>query len=247
VRSKVATKASRPEEPRLLSPSKGYRDEALGLIFAPFARGDGFRHGAIGSTGFGKTFSTRIVIAQALERGIVDVVLTHDVKGAQPEFEGVYLRTVEEAANAGDANHLVFRGDPYSGQQLEVEAVAELGMRLAQRERLRVLLNIGELGNATTEGGRGWRSPSALWFLTQGRALGCSFTWTVQQPKRAPDEIFDLSSTIAYHHLDERSANYLGGTLLLEEQMVRVMPELIEGEFVVRPQGREWNRRVYRF
>ncbi|MFL5310766.1 MAG: hypothetical protein ACJ79H_09980, partial [Myxococcales bacterium] len=137
--------------------------------------------------------------------------------------------------------------DPRGDVQLEAESVAELGKRLAQREELRVLLNIGELGNCLTDGGRSWRAPSALWFSAQGRALGACLTWTVQQPKRCPDEIFDQSTTVAFHHLDARSSNYLGNTLLLDDDLVRVLPLLARGEFVLWQQGLEWNHRVYRF
>ena len=248
MRSKVAAKPGGAEIARVLPPQKGSRDEALRLIFAPCKQGDGFRHGAIGAPGFGKTYATRIVIDEALGHGLVDVALTHDVKGSVAEFEGFECKQIAEAAGAGDSAHLVFRGDPRAElAQLEAEDVAQLGKRLVQREQLRVLLNIGELGNCLTDGGRSWRSQSTLWFSAQGRALGACMTWTVQQPKRCPDEIFDQSTTIAFHHLDARSANYLGNTLLLDQQMVDVLPQLARGEFVLWQQGLEWNRKVYRF
>jgi hypothetical protein len=85
------------------------------------------------------------------------------------------------------------------------------------------------------------------WFSSQGRVLRGCLTWTTQQPKRTPDEIFDQSTTIAYFHLDRRSANYLGGTLLLDEEMVEVISKLARGEFVLYQPGLEWNRKVYRF
>jgi hypothetical protein len=245
----VAAEEERAKGARALSPSPGESREALGLIFSPLERGDGFRHGAIGAPGYGKTYGLRYVIDEALERQLVDVVLSHDTKGSTAEFTGLECRTVEDAAQAGqhDERHLVFRGDPYEDVLVDVEDVALLGKRLAQKERLTVLLNVGELKDALTDGGRSWRSPTTLWFSAQGRSLRACLTWTVQQPKRAPDEIFDQSTTIAFHHLDARAANYLGGTLLLDEDMVSVLPRLDQGEFVLWQQGIEWNRRVYRF
>ena len=235
------------EKPRLVRAEKGTSAEALGLIFSPLKRGDGFRHGAIGAPGYGKTYGLRQVLAAALEHDQVDVVLTHDVKGAEPEFpDGHQCKSLADALQ--DENpHKVFRGDFYEDRVIEVEEVALLGKSLVQRERLRVVLNVGELRDALTEGGRSWKSPTTLWFSAQARAIKGCFTWTVQQPKRAPDEIFDQSTTIAFHHLDKRSANYLGGTLLLDEDLVAILDTLENGEFVLWQQGVDWNRRVYRF
>jgi hypothetical protein len=246
MRSKVAAEAAQQEESRLVRPEKGTSAEALGLIFAPIERGDGFRHGAIGAPGYGKTYGLRHVINSAIEQDLVDVVLSHDVKGAKAEFDGHFCFAVDQAKES-DYPHKVFRPDWYKDLTIDVEDVAQLGKRLLQKEQLRVLLNVGELRDALTDGGRGWKSPTTLWFSAQARAIQGSLTWTVQQPKRAPDEIFDQSTTIAFHHLDRRSANYLGGTLLLDEEMVEVISQLANGEFVLWQQGIEWNRRVYRF
>lgn len=247
MRSKVAADPAQQEKPRLVSPQKGESAEALGLIFAPLKKGDGFRHGAIGAPGYGKTYGLRKVLAAALEQDQVDIVLSHDIKGSEDEFPDAHqCKTMGEAA--GDHNpHQAFRGDPYNDQVVDVEEVALLGKHLLQKDRLRVILNVGELRDALTEGGKSWKSPTTLWFSAQARALKGCLTWTVQQPKRAPDEIFDQSTTIAFHHLDKRSANYLGNTLLLDENLVEVLDKLDNGEFVLWQQGIEWNRRVYRF
>jgi hypothetical protein len=252
MRSKVAAEAAQQEESRLVRPEKGTSAEALGLIFAPIVeRGEGFRHGAIGAPGFGKTYGLRRVIDAAIEQDLVDLVLTHDVKGAKAEFDGVECKTVSIEAlkdpRLEQGRHAIFRGDLRNDVTVECEEVAQLGKRLVQKEELRVLLNVGELRDALTDGGRSWKSPGTLWFSAQARAIQGSLAWTVQQPKRAPDEIFDQSTTIAFHHLDQRSANYLGGTLLLDELMVEVISKLENGEFVLWQQGIEWNRRVYRF
>jgi hypothetical protein len=249
VRSKVAAAQEREEVPGLVRPTKGSSDEALALIFAPLERGDGFRHGAIGAPGYGKTFGLRRVLQAALERDLVDLVLTHDVKGADPEFEGHYCKTIADASDPArfDQPHKVFRGDPYEDVFIELEDVALVGKKFLQKERLRVVLNVGELRDALTDGGRGWKSPTTLWFSAQARSLKGCLTWTVQQPKRAPDEIFDQSTTIAFHHVDKRSSNYLSNTLLLDEEMVAVLPQLANGEFVLWQQGVEWNKKVYRF
>jgi hypothetical protein len=247
MRSKMATKETLEEKPSLVSPKKGDCAEALGLIFAPLKQRDGFRHGAIGAPGMGKTHGLRKVVAAALERDLVDVVLSHDVKGAEPEWHGYFCETVAhcQAAQLEQHRHAVFRGDPYNDVRCEIEDVAQLGKRLAQKERLRVLLNVGELKDALTEGGRAWTSPSTLWFSAQGRSLLACLTWTVQQPKRAPDEIWDQSTTIAMHGVRKRSVNYLRDTLELDDEMVYVLPQLARGEFAIYQPGVDWNGKVY--
>jgi hypothetical protein len=246
----MATTTKRPEEPRLVQPKKGTSEEALALIFAPVKRREGFRHGALGAPGYGKTFHMNVVVDEALERGLVDVVLTHDVKGADPEFVGVELACPAIAPPPGALerhHHLVYRGDVRNDVNCPVEDVAQLGKRLSQKEELRVLLNVGELDNCLTDGGRSWEAATVRWFSSQGRILRACLTWTNQQPKRCPDEMFDQSTTIAFLHLDARSSNYLGNTLLLDADLVAVLPKLAIGEFVLWVPGGDWNRKVYRF
>jgi len=245
VRSKVATDPAQPEKPGLVRPEKGSCAEALGLIFAPLKQKDGFRHGAIGAPGTGKTHGLRKVVAAALEQHLIDVVLTHDVKGADPDFPDGHQCTSIEDALHGEDPHKVFRGDFYTDRLIDVEEVAQLGKRLLQRERLRVMLNVGELKDALSDGGRAWTSPTTLWFSAQARALQGCFCWTVQQPKRVPDEIWDQSTTISMHRVLKRSLNYLRSTLELDDEMVYVLPQLARGEFVVYQPELDWNGRVY--
>jgi hypothetical protein len=248
----MAAPKEREKVPGLVGPSRGTREEALALIFAPLVeRGNGFRHGAIGAPEYGKTYGIREVIDEALERDLVELVVTHDVKGREPEFEeGTQVAFVGDevavVAELEHTRHLVYRGDPMADVPCSAEAVAELARRIL-RAGTRVLLNVGELDECLTEGGRGWETPTVRWFSSQGRKLKGCLTWTTQQPKRTPDEIFDQSTTVAFHHLDARSANYLGNSLFLDPAMVEVLPKLTIGEFVLMVPATEWNRKVYRF
>jgi hypothetical protein len=246
----MATETTQPKKSSLVPPQKGTSEEALALIFRPLEQGDGFRHGALGAPGYGKTYHSNVVVDAALKRDLVDLVLTHDVKFAEPEFEGTCYPHVSGLTNVAAieaSRHAVFRGDIRNDVECNAEDVALLGKRLLQREQLRVLLNVGELDNCLSDGGRSWRAPTVRWFSSQGRALKGCLTWTNQQPKRCPDEIFDQSTTIAFLHLDARSSNYLGNTLLLDEDMVEILPKLARGEFVLWVPGLEWNGKVYRF
>lgn len=250
---KVAAAKAQPEQPRLVPPEKGTRDEALELILRPITkRREGLRHGALGAPGYGKTFHMRALVDELLERDLVDLVVTHDTKGAEPEFEARQL--VDVAAFDGStpeqleqSRHVSFRGDPRAGVDCPAEDVAQLGRRLLVQSELRVALNIGELDQCLTEGGRSWQAPTVRWFSSQGRKIHGSLIWTTQQPKRTPDEVFDQSTTVALYHLDRRAANYLSQTLLLDEDMVAVLPALPIGDFVLWVPGLEWDRKVYRF
>lgn len=247
MRSTVAADQTLEEKPGLVRAKTGNCEEALGLIFAPLKVKDGFRHGAIGAPGSGKTHGLRKVVAAALERDLVDVVLSHDVKGADPEWFGYECQTVGECRPdvLEQHRHAVFRGDPWNDVRCEIEDVATLGKRLLQKERIRTLLNVGELKDALTDGGKGWTSPTTLWFSAQARSLQGCFTWTVQQPKRVPDEVWDQSTTIAMHRILKRSCNYLRSTLELDDEMIYVLPQLARGEFVIYQGDVEWNGKVY--
>lgn len=251
MRSKVAAAPARSEQSGLVSPTAGQWEEALGLIFEPMIeRGEGFRHGAIGAPGSGKTFTLRAVVEEAIALGVVDVVLTHDTKStrARPDWTGYFCDTVAncDPKLLEQHPHAVFRGDPLAGITCDIEDVAQLGQRMLRQEQLKVLLNCNELRPALTDGGRSWASPTTLWFSAEARSIQGCFCWTVQQPKRCPDEVFDQSTTIAFHHTGKRAANYLGGTLMLDESMVDVLPQLARGEFVIWQPEIEWNGRVYR-
>lgn len=247
----MAAQAKRAQVAGRVLPSQGTCEEALSIIFAPIAAGNGFRHGALGAPGYGKTHGVRWLIREALRRNIVDLVVTHDVKDRKPEFpEGLLFAGVEHLAGHESeieaSRHVVIRGDPMLDVEPELEPVALKGKALS-RAGLHVALNVAELDNALTEGGRSWRAPTVRWFSSQGRMLRACLLWTTQQPKRAPDEMFDQSTSIALHQHEARSANYLADRLSFDEDLVAVLPNLTLGEFVLREPGRPWNRKVYRF
>ena len=257
MRSTLAASAQRTQVPRVVppptGPQRGSEDDALALIFAPLRRGDGYRHGALGAPGFGKTHHLRRVISAALERRLVDLVVTHDTKHREPDYPGTCVPYVADVAGVTAelerTRHVVFRGDPRRDEKCSAEDVAMYARRIsrdAAGDGIAVLLNIGELDECLSEGGRSFDAPSVRWFSSQGRQLRACLVWTQQQPKRCPDEFFDQSTTLALFHLDERSANYLGGVLMFDPDLVAILPRLDPHEFVIRQPGVDWNRRVYR-
>jgi len=219
------------------------------MIFSPLERGDGFRHGALGAPGYGKSHHIRHLIEEALEQKKCELAITHDVKGARPDFDGVFVRQVADVGphieEIERRKHVVFRGDAVNDIKCTAESVGAYAKQIA-RSGTPVLLNVNELDTCLTEGGRSWEALSVRWMSDEARSLKGSFVWTTRQPKRTPDEIFDQSTSISYFHLDRRAANYLGNTLLLDEDMVAILPKLAIGEYVIVQPGLEWNRKVYR-
>lgn len=233
-------------------PAESGAETALALIFRPLERGDGFRHGAIGASGYGKTEHMRLVVEQAIARGHADLVVTHDVKGAAPEFSGTLVRDgadlgIAVMLSADETRHLVFRGDPNADESLSPEGPAT-GARVLLRAGIPVLLNIAELDNALSDGGKAWTAPTVRWWYTQGRKLRGSFCWTQQNPRRTPEEVREQSTTIALLHMEPPAAAFIGGLLLLSDQLVALLPELVPGQFVLWvPGGGAWDGRTYRF
>jgi hypothetical protein len=75
---------------RVGGPPRGTRAEALDLIFESAERdGEGFRHGALGMPRVGKTYHLKEVVDEAQERGVAAVVLIHDVKKRDVQYEGI--------------------------------------------------------------------------------------------------------------------------------------------------------------
>lgn len=248
----MAEKTERQEKRGVVSPAAGGAAEALSLIFSPLARGDGFRHGALGASGYGKTEHMRYVVEQAIERGHCQLAITHDVKYAVPEFSGTMVRDSADFGlavllSADETRHLVFRGDPNADEPLSPEEPTA-GARTLLRSGIPILLNIAELDNCLTDGGKAWSAPTVRWWYTQGRKMRGSLCWTQQDPKRTPDEIRGQSTTIAFLHAEAPAAAFLGGLLMLDDRMVALLPTLAPGEFVLWvPGGGPWNGRTYRF
>lgn len=248
----MAEKAS-GEKKRSVVPAEARADEALDLIFRPLSRGDGFRHGAIGASGYGKTEHMRFVIEHALARGCADLAVTHDVKGAEPEFagtllqEGSQLGNADVIAHAETTRHLVFRGDPAADAPLSPEDVAT-GARLLLKGGIPILLVISELDNCLTDGGKAWTAPTVRWWYTQGRKLRGSLCWTQQNPRRTPDDTREQSTTVALLHCEPPAAAFLQGIMSLDDRVVVALPQLTPGQFVLwAPGGAAWDGRIYRF
>lgn len=220
----------------------------MALVFEPLTRrGDGFRVGALGNTGTGKTYALRRVVEVPGQ-----LVLVHDVK-ARPEYPELrQFRTVAELEQLppeelAQLSACSFRGDPFAGVDCDPEEVAALALRLA-RNRAPVRLVVDETDNgAVTPGGRVLASESLRRCCTQGRAMGLSVCWSTQSPARAPTELVDQSSAIMFFRLEHRALVYLDERLRFDAELLEVIEALPDRDFVLHRQGYPWDRCVYRF
>ena len=226
-----------PQEQSQSRPRASF-DEAIALICDAETKGDGIRHGWIGTTGSGKTTSLKML----LERSDL-FTLVHDEKGRESQFGAVTVTRIEDAPD--EATMVTFKGNVFEGTHVEAEYVASLGVNLCRAVRQQVRIVIDELDAAVSESGTTLNSPSLKVAFGQGRALGLSVFWTTQMPQRVPGPAFDQSSTIAIGCLAAKSLNYLEERLHLDKDMIRVIPTLEVGEFVIYENGRPWNGVVY--
>jgi len=219
---------------------------ALELICEPLREGDGYRHGWIGFTGMGKTFASDIMIR---EPGAL--VLVHDDSKRLPQFPWLrYYPSVDafKAAPPVETDQLSavgFRGDVKAGVRCEVEDVAAYAMELS-RDDYQVRVYVDELGRAI-EGERSLRSPSMADGFEIGRQMGQCWIYSTLHPKRVPDSLWTLSSSIGFFRLERKVLNYMDRTLCLPDEMLDTIERLDRGEFVLNRPGHAWDRVIYRF
>lgn len=218
----------------------GSFSEAIALITEPEKRREGFRHGWLGTTGSGKTTSLKTFLRDSNQSGVLTLI--HDDTKLEAQYAGHVCHSVREAPD--ECTTLVFRGDVFKGTVVHPEYVAALALDIAKTTREPVRVLVDEVRRACSKGGMVLQSKSVETILTQGRALGVSLLWSNQSPI-VPKELIDQSSTIAIGQLGPRALNYLDERLMFERELLDVVPNLKQGQFVIAEQGRNWNKTIY--
>lgn len=230
---------SRAGKDRPLSVSRGTRAAALEIIFrTAIEDGEGFRHGALGAPRFGKTYHMIEVADQALDRGIAELLLIHDCKRLEVQYdaypEGVRADVADlQVRQIGpeDPPVVVFHGDPAANVKCSVEDVAALGLQQG-RQGTPTLVLIDELYHGM-KARQTWSGPSFPEILREGSSQRVSSAWTTQIPQALPTEALDLTETVAIFNLKRRSLRYAVQMLDLEPEAVKVIPRLARGEFIL--------------
>jgi hypothetical protein len=256
----MAKTAKRPQPAELAEPRTrrdgavpgrhGTRAEALELIFETAIRdGEGFRHGALGAPRFGKTYHMEEVVAESLDRGIAELVLIHDCKRLEVQYddypEGVRADCADLTGRPlGDEDEpvIVFHGDPTNNVKCRVEEVAALGLQQGRQGTATVVM-IDELYHAM-KARQTWTGPSFAECLREGSSQRVSTGWTTQIPQALPTEALDLTETIAIFKLKRRSLRYVVQMMELEPEAEKVIGRLERGEFIlITDDG--WNGVIY--
>ncbi len=224
------------------------------MITWPLHRGDGYRHGWLGLTGMGKTWASWQLVTVPGQ-----LVLLHDDSKAEreyppggaggpsvPYYPSVAAALAVPLEQAQQQPIIGFRGDAYAGQVCEVEEVAALAMKLA-RARVPVRLVVDETDRAMSDAGSKLEAPSLREAFTVGRTMKLSVIWSTQTPQRAPEVARNQSSTIGIFRLEAPALNYLNERMCFNPQMLELVPDLQEGEFVLHRSGHPWDRTVYKF
>ncbi len=258
------------EETPKVSSGRGIHNglETLDLIFEPcrpkeyngLKISEGFRFGALGETGTGKTTLIRTVLIASLERRHAFFILAHDTKGVIPEYpESIQLSHPNDFKVRGgfrekEPHFVSFRGDPIRDIVCPVEDVAAFSLEIARKGRMKDgqwttfphVVCIDELAAAATEGRRGWDSPSTLKLFEQGRKIGVSTVWTTQSPRKCPPDAMGQSSSVAIFRLTGTDRNNVRDTLMLEGGIVDAISELPDHHFLLYRKAVKWDGKVYK-
>ena len=216
---------------------RGTFAQAVGLITDRELRGQGFRHGLLGTTGSGKTTGMRALVLESST-----LTLIHDDSKPEVQYKHDVVRSFDQAPD--DAKRIVFRGDAFADVFVEVEEVADITMRIARATRKPVRLVVDEVDRACSEGMREITSPAFKKAFHKGRGFGVSVMWSTVQPQ-IPATLIDQASTISFYRMGPRALNYAGDVLKLDKEMLDVILTLEDFEFVIYEQGRPWNRIIY--
>jgi hypothetical protein len=260
----MAKRAQRPEQPQLPPPKKhpatrsgpprGTRAEALDLIFETAERdGEGFRTGALGMPRVGKTHHLKEVVDEAYSRGIVQLVLIHDVKKRDVQYEGLIRSSPDDLRgrppSESDPAVIVFHPGGQDLDVVSVDGVAQFGRQLG-RTGTPVLVLVDELyaalkGRQTWDTEPGQKQSTTAWLFREGSSQGISVAWTTQVPQSLPTEAIDLSETVALFHLEGRSASYAADAFRLPPEAVALLSKLDRGEFLLFSAHRGWDGKIY--
>lgn len=253
-----AAQRSRPVAPQAPSvassrPPVVSASRCLTKILGPLERGEGIRHGWLGDSGSGKTWANKWLVAEAVRRRLVDVVLVIDDKGPEQQYAGCarvhveHLRAQPPAEGERD-EVIVFRGiAARTGEACEPDDVAAMAFELSLMEgEPKPLVSIDELRRAVSPAGREWRAKEVPRLFTEGRGVGVSITWTTQSPQRIPVEAFDQSETVGLFRCGPRAINYLVRAEVITPQLAELVAGLQNGEFILVEASGAWDGYVYR-
>lgn len=218
---------------------------AIEHIFDYAGPKQGTRIAVTGSTGSGKTWWQRKVIAYVAKRD--DLVFVHDTKDRTPQYQGVIRDSVFALArNPAESNVIVFRRE-------DPETVAQFAWKVSD-EGLTATVLIDEIMDAMTAPMQ-WRGLPRVKgqarvsrideIYRKGRSRGLTIIGSTQAPQWWPTTAMTQSDFKILFRMDTRSLDYAKASLRLTDREVETIRKLHIGQFVMVQQGQDWNGVVY--
>lgn len=225
---------------------RGTRAQALEIIFrTALEENEGFRHGVLGKPRQGKTYHMQEVVERAIELGIADWGLVHDVKKPEPQYAGAVRASVADfklrPLRGPDGPVAVFHANEWEPKET-VENVSLCALEMG-RHREKTVVVIDELYQGL-KSRMTWAGPSYGEILREGSSKGISSAWTTQIPQALPTDALDLSETMALFAMLGRSRSYAADAYELPREGAAALKSLQRGEFLLAT-GDDWDRTIY--
>lgn len=182
--------------------------EAWEKIADPLRRRKGIRVLFFGITTKGKSHGVADFLDYVVDRNLVELVLIHDVKKPQPQYEGTIIHEADDLGRNPPASYparLVLRKRNLDHMP-SVEGASRKVLEAAY-EGITSMLVIDEFARALTDGGA-WEAPSAKRIWCEGADFGASGIGTKQLPQYTPTSALAQSDLVIFG-LNGKGASYL--------------------------------------
>jgi hypothetical protein len=223
--------------------------EAWAQIAAPLAEHLGERVLFEGMTGSGKTTGIKDYLRFIEERKLADLIIIHDVKKSEKQYEGVIIGEAREikpeelAAGIESAAPVVrILRRRNLDHMPSVEDAARVTLERGY-EGIDSIFVIDEFQRALTDGGK-FESPSVRRLFCEGLGLHASIIAGKQMPQFTPTEATGQSAKIRFRMMRE-ATNYLVDDKKISKEIADVIVGLPTGSFLLFPEERDFDGYIY--
>lgn len=196
----------------------------------------------LGNTRMGKSSGINALLQRMKPR--VDLVMIHDRKYPVPQYVHDSIRAHPDDLQEDDAGRVV---EIFERPMIATpNALAECALALANGNQL-VFVVVDEMRDALDgkafDGGNGCAMSK---LMTEGGGLGAGFVGTTQIPQAVPTTILFCCNWFMLFRMSGAVLRYMARDLGLSDEVVKVIPTLQPGQFVLQERGGEdWDGTIY--